>query len=200
VCPEANKFEYACFISYKHPPRVAPEDHFYKEYVKSLKAVLERYLVTEIRTFLDEDADPGTAYPTHLPRSLCKSVCMIAVLTPEYPDSRWCNAEWQAMEELEAKRLGNGKKGLIIPIVAQGNVRELEYLFKRKVLDLKVTLASQLRNAKKAAKIQELARQIAEFVKQLPDPCENCADFRFELGAEETTYPPKYKDPDPFTS
>ena len=200
MCPPVAKFEYACFISYKHPPKAAPDDHFYREYVKSLKSMLERYLVTEIRTFLDENADPGTAYPIHLPQSLCKSVCMIAVLTPEYPDSKWCTAEWQAMEGLEAKRLGNGQKGLIIPIVAQGNVRELENIFKRKALDLKVALASQLRNAKKAAQIQELARQIAKFVKQLPDPCENCAGFTFELGSEETTYPPKYKDPDPFAS
>jgi hypothetical protein len=200
VCPEARKFEYACFISYKHPPKTAPEDHFYKEYAKSLKAVLEKYLMTEIRIFLDMDADPGTAYPTHLPQSLCKSVCMIAILTPEYADSKWCAAEWQAMEKLEAKRLGIGEKGLIIPIVAQGNVGELENIFKRKPLDLKVALTKQLRNAKKAEKIQDLARQIARFVNKLTDPCENCAGFSFELGPEETTYPPKYKDPDPFAS
>lgn len=200
MCPAAARFEYACFISYKHPPKTAPEDHFYKEYAKALKAALEKYLVTEIRVFLDVDADPGSVYPTNLPQSLCKSVCMIAILTPEYPDSRWCAAEWKAMEELEGKRLGAGERGLIIPVVAQGNVGELENIFKRKSLDLKVALPKQLGNTGKAAKIQALAGQVAKFVNKLKDPCANCADFQFDLGPEEVTYPPKYKDPDPFAA
>src|SRR5262245_1626911 len=101
--PNGNGFENACFISYKHPPKNAPSDHFYREFAIQFRKQLERYLSTTIRTYLDEDADPGSAYPTELSLNLCKSVCMIAVLVPEYPDSSWCKAEWNSMERLEAK-------------------------------------------------------------------------------------------------
>jgi len=196
VCPGNQKFEHACFISYKHPPKNAPEEFFYQSYVRALKKGLEYYLATEFRTFLDEDADPGSFYPKNLSQTLCKSVCMLAVLTPDYQDSNWCRAEWEAMENFEAKRLG-GRRGLIIPIVARGKVKDFENRFKRTAVDLVVALPAQLKNPKNAAKVQKLAGIIDNWVRQVHDPCEDCTTFEFNLGPEELTFPPSYNDPDP---
>ena len=132
---KGSPFEHACFISYKHPPPAAPEHNFYTEFVRALRERLEFYLPTNIRTFLDEDADPGAAYPIDLAQKLCKSVCFVAVLTPEYLDSNWCQAELDAMTGFETKRLGNGQMGLVIPVVLRGDVRQWESIFRRKSVD-----------------------------------------------------------------
>jgi hypothetical protein len=141
-----NGFKHACFISYKHPPREASGPNFYQDFVRALRERIEYYLQTKIRTYLDEDADPGTSYPTELSQSLCQSVCLIAVLTPDYFDSSWCKAEWEAMIKLEEKRLG--KAGLIIPVVLRGDVKQWESAHKRKPFDLRVDVTSQLKGVK----------------------------------------------------
>ena len=197
--PNGNKFEHACFISYKHPPKTAGEDHFYREFVETFRERLEFYLNTTIRTYLDVDADPGSSYPTELSQKLCKSVCMIAVMVPEYPDSNWCWAEWEAMEKLEAKRL-NGGRGLIIPIALRRTADEWNALLKRKPVDFsKVSVPkAQLNNIKHSEKIREIAEIIIKFVGQVSDTCEDCGKFDFSLGVEELKTEPTFKDPNPF--
>ncbi len=194
-------FEHACFISYKHPPRNAPDAHFYREFVRMLKSRLEYYLPTEIRTFIDEDADIGSSYPTELSRKLCKSVCMVAVLTPEYPDSSWCDAEWKAMELWESKRLGPNKKGLIIPVVSRGDVKQWEDYFKRKPVDLRVDVPnSQLLSVRNSTKIRKIAESIEKFVNDVTDPCEDCAMFQLNVGIEKIRTPPSFTVPSPLLS
>jgi hypothetical protein len=191
-----TNFEHACFISYKHPPKTAPPDHFYREFAVHFQRVLERHLSTTIRTYLDEDADIGSAYPQELSRRLCRSVCMIAILVPEYPDSSWCAAEWAAMEMLEMKRLG-GKRGLILPIALKRSADEWNRIYKRKPADFsKVAVpANQLETVKQVQKIQEIAAKIEELVKQVHETCEDCTKFMLTIGEEKLNLTPTFKDP-----
>lgn len=195
-----ENFEHACFISYKHPPKNAKERHFYKEFAEMFRERLEFYLNGPLRTYLDVDADVGSSYPQELSQKLCKSVCMIAVLVPEYPDSNWCLAEWEAMEKLEAKRLGEGKRGLIIPIALRRSADEWNAVFKRKPLDFsKVSVPkTQLKNIKHSEKIQKIAEQIAKLISEVNKPCEDCGKFQFTVGIEELKPNPTFTDPSPF--
>jgi TIR domain len=193
-------FEHACFISYKHPPRTAPDNHFYKQFVEALKERLEYYLTTGIRTFLDTDADPGTSYPEALSRSLCKSVCLVAVLTPEYPDSSWCQAEWDAMKNLESKRLGPGRTGLIIPVVLRGDVRQWESRYKRTAVDMRVNVPTQqLKSIRTSEKVKRIAEQISVFVQQVREPGADCDGFRLAVAEDELASPASFRDPDPLS-
>ena len=194
-------FEHACFISYKHPPANAPDAHFYREFVRVFKDRLEYYLPTKIRTYIDEDADIGSSYPMELSRKLCNSVCMVAVLTPEYPDSSWCDAEWKAMELWESRRLGPNQKGLIIPVVSRGDVRQWEAYFKRKPVDLRVDLPRvQLKTVKNSRKIHEIAQVIQTLFNKVKDPCEDCAVFQLNVGIEQMRTPPSFSVPSPLMS
>jgi len=195
-----NGFEHACFISYKHPPKNAPLDHFYREFAVQFRQQLERHLATNIRTYLDEDADIGSAYPAELSQNLCRSVCMVAVLVPEYPDSSWCKAEWDAMAKLEEKRLGKGKRGLIIPIALKRSPDEWNNLLQRKPEDFsKIAVPqTQLANVHNVRKIQNIAAKIQQLVNQVKATCEDCDQFTLGLPEETLAPQPTFRDPDPF--
>ena len=114
--------EHACFISYKHPPerpaarRVA---HFYTEFVDAFKARLDSFLTINPDIYSDAvlKSGPGKPYPQELSRNLCGSACLIAILVPEYWESSWCLAEWEAMTKLAEQRVGPSKaKSHIIPV------------------------------------------------------------------------------------
>lgn len=195
-----KKFKNACFISYKHPPKWASENHLYREFAETLRDRLEFYLSTEIRAYIDLEADPGTFYPENLSRELCQSVCMIAVLVPEYWESNWCQAEWEAMEEFEAKRLGDGKRGLIIPIALRRPVQEWRDRLNRNPVDFTKVMVpkDQLKGAKYSEKIQHIANVISRFVQQMKECCDDCKEFRVNLGKEELKPDPTFEEPNPF--
>jgi hypothetical protein len=195
-----NGFEHACFISYKHPPKTAPRDHFYRRFAVEFRLQLEKRLATNVRTYLDEDADIGTSYPSELSQKLCKSVCMIAILVPEYPDSSWCRAEWDAMEKLEGKRLGAGKRGLIIPVALRRSPDEWNNLLKRKPEDFSkvVVPENQLGSVSNVTKIQRIAEKVAQLVSQVKAPSEDCGQFLLQLPGETLSDTPTFGDPNPF--
>jgi hypothetical protein len=192
-----NKFKNACFISYKHPPKTAREANFYREFVEAFQERLEFYLSTDIRTYVDLNADPASSYPAELPQQLCGSVCMIAVLVPEYPDSNWCQAEWDAMERFEVLRLGEGKRGLIIPIALRRPPDEWNARYRRKPIDFsKVSVPNQLKGVKHSEKIQQIADMIQKLVEEVKETCEDCGKFQFDLREEMLNLNPAFKDPE----
>ena len=89
----------------------------WSQFAETFAGLLQDRLTTNTTVFWDEklNHDPGKPYPDELSRNLCQSVCMVAVLVPQYLESAWCMAEWRAMERLEIQRLG--KQGLIIPVI-----------------------------------------------------------------------------------
>lgn len=197
------KYEYACFISYRHPPNQY-EKHFYNEFVEALEDGLKSFLTTSLLPYRDDQLgfNPGVAYPQELSRKLCRSVCLVAVLTPDYPDSNWCRGEWQAMEKLETNRLGVGRKGLIVPIILRGNLEEWRsFVGDRVWVDLRLVQKprEQLDSVKNRRKIEDIAQQISKFVQTLLDPCEDCDQFQICLGPEQRKSIPTLKDPDPLS-
>ena len=199
MTPNGSQFKHACFISYKHPPRGASENHFYKWFPQAFCERLNEYLSSDIRAYIDSKADPGSSYPMELSEALCNSVCMVAILVPEYLESNWCQAEWEAMARLEEKRLGKGKVGLIIPIALKRTVGEWEHLLKRKPIDFsRVFIKGQLKQVKPTEKIIEIADIINNWVAQLNETCENCDGFLLPVEGEVMSSQPTFKDPNPF--
>ncbi|HXI23200.1 MAG TPA: toll/interleukin-1 receptor domain-containing protein [Pyrinomonadaceae bacterium] len=191
-------FKYACFISYKHPPKGAPKRHFWKSFAEGVCEKLNEYMTSGIHAYVDSQADPGSSYPTELSQALCSSVCMVAILVNQYPDSNWCMAEWEAMAQLEEKRLGKGKVGLIIPVTLQGDVMQWENLTKRRPVDFSnIWVKSQLGNVGETRKFQQIAAIIDNWVERVSDTCENCDAFQIAVPGEVLTYPPRFAPPDP---
>ena len=87
------------------------------EWAEELQKRLVKFLTIGLQPYRDDQlrSKPGVDYPVELSRQLCRSVCLLAILSPEYWESNWCCAVWKAMEKLEAKRLP-GKCALIIPV------------------------------------------------------------------------------------
>jgi hypothetical protein len=140
---------------------------------------------------------PGIMYPPELSSRLCKSVCLIAVLQPEYLESRWCLEEWRAMERLEVQRLGAGRRGLIIPIVRRGNLQLFTNLAgDRQLLDLSRVVAPlrEFDNIKYRRIVQDIVNRIQTVLQSLPEP--DCTQFLIQ-GPEERL-PPRAPDPSPF--
>ena len=191
-------FEHACFISYKRPPEGAPEEHFYRKFVTAFQKRLEFYLTTPIRSFVDEDLSPGAHYPADLSQKLCKSVCFIVILTPEYLDSSWCQAEWRAMLDFEAKRLEN-RAGLVIPVVLRGEIQQWETRYERKPVDLRVHVPDQLKNIKHSSKIKRIADIVGDLVQTVGQQVPNCEGFKvsFDVEKDILAFSPPYVDPDP---
>lgn len=199
MSPNGKDFKHACFISYKHPPKTAGDSHFYKWFPQAFCDRLNEFLSSEIHAYIDSSADPGSAYPTELSQALCSSVCMVAILVPEYADSNWCRAEWDAMARLEEKRLGKGKVGLIIPIALKRSVGEWENHLKRRPVDFsKISVKGQLKNVKPTEKVKQIAEVINDWVKQLRETCEDCETFQLAVTNEVLMDPPVFPDPNPF--
>jgi hypothetical protein len=200
----------ACFISYKRPPdkenpRVAAlrnaSKHIWLQFVEKFEQLLGDRLNTPLQIFRDIalNADPGKPYPEELSKNLCKSVCMVALLVPEYIESSWCVAEWKAMENLEAKRLGKNQRGLIIPVIFQGGKEDLADLFgTRETIDLRGLQkpSRQLGSLDNLEKIGAIADTINRYVKKFEATHADCDKFTIPIGAEENT--PKIVGPSPF--
>jgi hypothetical protein len=192
----------ACFISYKHP--VIPDNmpsvrHFWLEFVEEFQKWLESYLTVPIRSYRDDRlaSHPGIAYPRELSQQLCKSVCLVAILVPEYWESDWCLGEWKAMEQLEQDRLGQA--GLIIPILFRGDRAAFEKRVDPRVLvDFShIVTPSQLGNVKNRIKIEQVANVINNYTRRLKAThAGDCERFKVQL--RQTVVESTYLDPDPF--
>ena len=199
VLPQLTK---NCFISYKHPPAVRNDGgkHIYLEFVQALEGKLAHYLRT-VRPYRDTTLRqiPGAPYPSELSRALCHSVCMIGVLVPEYSESNWCVAEWQAMEKLERIRLGNGRKGLIIPVLFRGEIGRFQALVgDRQPLDMSTILKpkTQLDNVSYRQKVESLCERIEALAKGSNPSKVDCDTFKIDEGPEFHT-PDSRADPNP---
>src|SRR5207249_4861575 len=95
VGPRTMPYAYACFISYKRPPKrtvpaedVAParppKPHIWLQFAEAFQIQLDQFLTTHERSFRDDALAPGTDYPRGLAKNLCRSRCMVALVVPEY--------------------------------------------------------------------------------------------------------------------
>jgi len=196
--------ENACFISYKHPPD-APDGprvytHFWTEFIDAFQNRLQSYLTVNPKIYWDPQLRkvPGSTYPQELSRSLCRSACLIAILVPEYMESTWCLAEWNAMEQLATSRIG-GKSAPthIIPLLFRGSKDQAEAFVGDHILvDFRhITSPARDLGAKRNRETMEsIATQIDEAVRRLTD-IEPCDNFAIPIGQELTHR--AFDDPDP---
>lgn len=196
-------FRCSCFISYKHPPDYddpLPGSHFYLDFVRALNNLLRYYLGVSLPPYFDEKLreKPGVAFPPDLACALCKSVCLVAVLTPEYLESEWCVAEWKAMEQLEKKRLGKDRKELIIPLLFQGSPVQMEKFADVRTVVKLPALYDPLKEMD-GIEFRKLLKPVADVItshaKEIKNTCEDCGQFRIEVGPEVPTT--QYQDPTP---
>lgn len=180
-------YEHACFISYKRIKTGLPSRrHLYRGFVDEFQGLLREYLTVGLFPYFDANLGPGVDYPAELQKSLCKSLCLVAVLTPEYFESAWCRAEWEAMEKLEKMRLPAGApRQLIIPILLRGDDGQAgRFCGPRNLYDLS-TLddpKQQLKNLKYRRQVETIAKEIKKISGTLTD-CD-CGHSVLKVGPE----------------
>jgi len=197
-------YSFACFISYKRPPERndGPDTKppIRLQFSRAFQKLLDQFLDTNVISFRDEDLPPGARYPAALSQNLCRSMCMVALVVPEYFESSWCMAEWNAMATFEKKRLGPNKHGLIFPVTCGGNPATLRPLYSpyQDAGDFRDIVApvKQLDSVRSRKKIKLIADQINYLAKSLPPP--ECDNFSLNLGPEEIN--PRIKEPATFGS
>lgn len=192
-----SELKHACFISYKRPPKKCRTPHFFfSNFAKALRDKIEEYLTADIRTFLDEDLPGGAQLSSSLSRTVCESAVMIAVLVPDYLDSDWCRAEWEAMTSLETKRK---QKELIIPVLLDGEEKQIKrFVNGRKWIDMKkISKTRQLDNVGYRNIIRDIAHKIDNQVRRIQDAGDDCSTFTFPEGLDPEGRKDIYQDPDP---
>lgn len=196
------EYQHSCFISYKHPPArdiLSANRHFWMEFIVAFQAKLEAFITIDLKTYRDDQLHyaPGVKYPTELSRRLCQSACMVAVLVPEYLESSWCRAEWNAMEQLEqARTLDSDVGGFIIPILFRGHSDKIaQFCNGRMFIDFShiVKPSTELNSKDSRKKIESIAQRIAELAKS--HSSNDCSNFIIDIGEEIAE--PGFDDPDP---
>ena len=187
----ACKFEYAAFISYSHP-----KQDLVRSFIEQFKAALEASLdpLVDMPIYFDQDRlQGGFLYNESLAMALCQSVCMVAVYSPVYEQRPYCGREFEAMVQLEKKRLAMAGvapgRGLIIPVVLRGfddlppRIKDL-----RQAVDFSYfTLADKQirRNREFVTQVESIAKQIHGHCKALQPlealACTDCASFSLPL-------------------
>jgi hypothetical protein len=124
----AMPFKYSCFISYRAAKNSLMEDivnDLYELLSEELGMMLEKDVA---QVYLDRKRlQGGDLFNPELAESLCQSVCMVSLFTPNYFSKAqpYCTQEYLKMEQLEEQRrplLPQGSKnhGLIIPVIIRG--------------------------------------------------------------------------------
>jgi hypothetical protein len=193
-------YEHACFISYKRIRTGLPSvRHFYRRFVDAFQTRLREYLTLELFPYFDAEISTGVDYAERLPERLCKSLCLVAILTPEYFESTWCVSEWRAMEALERKRVPSQKQNLlIIPILLRGDLdHAIKWCGTRKLLDLRTVRdpMQQMSTVRNRTHVEEIAKQIQEISRVLAD-CE-CTPSPVKLGPDVVVVNPDNRAPNP---
>ncbi len=102
-------FQYGCFISFRHLPRI-------ERFVRQLKEDIEtelKYQGVPLEVFLDEERIKiGDNFNAIIPNALCKSIVMVVVYVPAYfnADKDYCTREFIAFIEHERRRLDEIKQ------------------------------------------------------------------------------------------
>ena len=100
-------YEYDFFISYRRSDDDWvrwTQEHF----VRLLRSLL-RPALGQVRVFVDQDIEAGTAWPPRLAQALARSRLMVPILCRDYFRSDWCQLELALMYHREqAVHLGGG--------------------------------------------------------------------------------------------
>ncbi|MBN2089215.1 toll/interleukin-1 receptor domain-containing protein [candidate division KSB1 bacterium] len=159
----------------------------------------EVLLLTGMDVFLDKTRlAGGEFYNVKLAKSLCQSICLIMIFTPQYFSTNhpYCAREYKAMELLEKARLKNinnnnlPTSGYIIPIILRrGTELPVEIITNRQYYNFSNFMLRD-EPLKMHRDYDKIIRDIADYIYQRylefenagTDPCEVCENF--ELPSE----------------
>ena len=184
-------YQHSCFISYKHPPTpdsLEATKHFWLEFVEAFERKVNTYRQVALLTYRDVSLRSmgGVDYPAELARNLCRSVCMIAILTHEYMKEPWCRGEWRAMEQLEkARKIDRKDTGCIIPVLFRGEPEKArEFCGTRQFLDFRGIIRPniQLDTVESRQRVEAIGAHVAKLAR-LVSPVD-CSNFRIDVGEE----------------
>ncbi len=189
-------FRYSCFISYRHD-----QGEIMARFVDDLYAAWhnEVLLLTGMDVFVDKTRlAGGEFYNVKLAKSLCQSICLIMIFTPQYFSTNhpYCAREYKAMELLEKARLKKinntnlPTSGYIIPIILRrGTELPVEIKTNRQYYNFSNFMLRD-EPLKMHRDYDKIIRDIADYIYQRylefenagTDPCEVCENF--ELTSE----------------
>ena len=110
-------YKYDVFVSYSHEPAV---DEWVKNHFRDLlNTHFGSHLPRRPEIFWDRDAiQPGEPWPQELRNGLLHSRCLVAVWSPQYRFSKWCQIEWQSMLRRQAFLRQKGLDvNILMPII-----------------------------------------------------------------------------------
>ncbi|MBW8874334.1 MAG: toll/interleukin-1 receptor domain-containing protein [Acidobacteria bacterium] len=184
-------YQHDFFISY---PNMSTEN-IVTEFAEELVKAIEHQRTGErlpMPVYMDKARlEPGFRWKPELSRALCHSRAMLAVYTDDYFSSVYCLGEWDAMVDLELKRLGKPVHSMIIPILLRASeddykkpilperMKELQYEDFRSILAPK----QQFKNIKVLEKVQRLLKRINDLRKQSQNPKVDCDTYEVMIPA-----------------
>lgn len=112
-----SEYKYDVFVSYSHEEAVKDwvELHFHRALNYHLGANLPR----EPKIFRDRSAiEPGEPWREELRDGLIYSRCLVAIWSPRYRFSKWCQIEWESMMcRQELLRKQGHDANIVLPII-----------------------------------------------------------------------------------
>ncbi len=173
---------YDVFISYRHKQPVLGWVTY------NFKPLLEQWLPNfmpydhETRIFIDSQIETGAEWPATLRRALIKSRCLLAIWSPEYFRSKWCEAELQSIllrEQMLGLRTEEHPNGLIYAVLFAGagclpsKVQAIQY---KDLSRWNYPYASFRKNPQFLffdRKVQQMCRELAIMIQSAPPWQEN---------------------------
>jgi TIR domain-containing protein len=187
----------ACFISYRHPGNDASA-RLIHAFARALESRISLH-IAGAKVYLDDyKLRIGDRFQEELATELCNSACMILLFNRSYFDvnHHFCAREYQAMLQLEERRLGPSSpdlkaKGLILALAVK-NPEHMpdEIKDQRHYLDIsKLTLAPRSFEEKAWIKrLDEIAEVVADryySLQRLPQVLNHdCSSFRLPSFAD----------------
>ena len=188
-------YQHDFFVSYPHMPGQTLLSEFVEELVREIifQRVGER--LTE-PVYLDRQRlQPGFVWASELSRALCHSRCMLAVYTNQYFSREYCLREWDAMVDLEIKRVGVTSRSMIIPILLraasneQGEPDLPVRMLKLQYEDFRSIVApkQQFKTIGAKKKVEKLLERIDDLKRRSQNPSVDCD--RYEAFAKSPPQP-----------
>jgi hypothetical protein len=189
-------YQHDFFVSYPHVPGENRLNEFVEELVKAIRFQLAEEPYEPVYRDL-ERLKPGFVWKTELSHALCHSRCMLAVYTDGYFSREYCLREWDAMVDLEIKRVGATSRRMIIPILLRAakdvegklilpsRMQELEYEDFSSISWPR----QQFRNLSTKNKVLKLVERVDDLKRRSKDPGVDCASYEAFLVS--TPQPPR---------
>jgi len=98
------------------------QPHLVTDFVQAIEsklAFMRAHTDTNVAFIDHKRLQPGYRWEPALAQALCRSRCMLLIYNEMYFSREYCVLEFQAMQDLEKKRVGQPVNAMIIPVIVQ---------------------------------------------------------------------------------